>query len=276
MSDMMLGLHPVFGCENPHRNGDVIFIHGLAGHAWGTWHPQDRRNRQDSDFWLAWLKEDLIPMGIDAGIWSFGYEAARFHPASNLLNFLEVRDIGTRPIIFITHSMGGLLLKQMLRTAKNFQRQAIINQTKGIVFLSTPHTNSHLTKFIDNIRIFTQSSVNFEAIAAHVPELHSLNQWYQQNFESLAIETQVFYETQPTSGILIVDEYSSNPEIRGVRPVGIPKDYHQIAKPSSKEDLVYLSVKKLIEKHLNPSVKLLTSKIFVLQRLTTANPHSPL
>jgi hypothetical protein len=40
--------------------------------------------------------------------------------------------------------MGGLLVKEMLRNAQTFNRQSVIKQTKGIVFLSTPHTGSHL------------------------------------------------------------------------------------------------------------------------------------
>ncbi|MEH2246325.1 esterase/lipase family protein [Nostoc sp.] len=145
----MSELFSVLGCENPHRNGDVIFIHGLAGDAWGTWHSQDQSDRRDRDFWLTWLQEDLTQKGIDVGVWTFGYEAARFQfngsamprfdQASNLLEFLQVREIGERPVIFVTHSMGGLLVKEVLRTAQNFRRQAIIDQTKGIVFLSTPH-----------------------------------------------------------------------------------------------------------------------------------------
>jgi protein SERAC1 len=66
------------GCENPHRNGDVIFIHGLGGDAWGTWHSQNQRDRSNCDFWLTWLQEDLTEKGIDVAVWTFGYDAAHF------------------------------------------------------------------------------------------------------------------------------------------------------------------------------------------------------
>ena len=237
----MIGLSSVLGCENSHRRGDIIFVHGLAGHSWGTWHPQDKKDGKDANFWLHWLGDELKQSGIDVGIWTFGYEAARFQfsgsamarfdQASNLLEYLEVNDIGERPLIFVTHSMGGLLVKEVIRTAQNFHKQAIIEQTKGIVFLSTPHTGSHLANLIDNIGVLARPTVNVEELKAHAPELRSLNEWYRQNVESLVIDTKVFYETQPIHGILVVDEDSANPGIKDVKPVAVPFDHNSIAKP---------------------------------------------
>jgi hypothetical protein len=57
-----------------------------------------------------------------------------FDRASNLLEYLAVNDIGKYPIIFVTHSMGGLLVKEMLRNAQTFNKKSVIEQTKGIVF----------------------------------------------------------------------------------------------------------------------------------------------
>ncbi|NEP84105.1 MAG: alpha/beta hydrolase, partial [Okeania sp. SIO3B3] len=151
----MLGLSQVFGCENPDRTGDIVFVHGLAGHPWSTWHPQGKKDNQDLDFWPFWLGEEL-----QANVWTFGYDAPRFgyvgqgmprfDLASNLLEYLAVNDIGDRPLIFVTHSMGGLVVKDLIRTAQNFDdKKAIIQQTQGIVFLSTPHQGSHLANLID-------------------------------------------------------------------------------------------------------------------------------
>ncbi|MFK0734129.1 MAG: NACHT domain-containing protein [Gloeotrichia echinulata GP01] len=250
----LIGLLPVLGCENTHRRGDIIFVHGLAGHSWSTWHPQNQRDRGDVNFWLYWLGEDLQQNGIDVGIWTFGYEAARFQfsgpamprfdQASNLLEYLEVNDIGKRPLIFITHSMGGLLVKEVIRTAQTFNKQAIIEQTKWIVFLSTPHTGSHLANLIERIGVLARPTVNVRELKANEPELRNLNQWYRQNVENLAINTKVFYETQPIHGILVVGEDSANPGITDVRPVAVPFDHNSIAKPQ-RNDLVYLSVQQI-------------------------------
>ncbi|MCL2931372.1 MAG: hypothetical protein MGG11_03485 [Trichodesmium sp. MAG_R03] len=39
----MLDLLLVFDCKNSHPQGDIVFVHGLAGHPRGTWHPQSKR-----------------------------------------------------------------------------------------------------------------------------------------------------------------------------------------------------------------------------------------
>ncbi|WP_240039158.1 MULTISPECIES: triacylglycerol lipase [Okeania] len=253
----MLGLSPVFKCENSHPRGDIVFVHGLAGHPWGTWHPQSKRDNQDLDFWPFWLGEEL-----QANVWTFGYDTPRFgyvgqgmprfDLASNLLEYLDVNDIGDRPLIFVTHSMGGLVVKDLIRTAQNFDaKKAIIKQTQGIVFLSTPHQGSNLANLIDNINLLTRATVNVQELKAHSPQLRQLNEWYRQNVDNLEIKTHVLYETQPMSGVLVVDEDSANPGIKDVKPIAIPADHNSIAKPG-KNDLVYLSVKKFVEKYLVP------------------------
>ncbi|MGB3514149.1 MAG: alpha/beta fold hydrolase [Microcoleaceae cyanobacterium] len=258
----MLGLSPVFKSENSYPRGDIVFVHGLAGHPWSTWHPESKRDNQDLNFWPFWLGEELEANGIDVNVWTFGYDAPRFgyvgqgmprfDLASNLLEYLEVNDIGDRPLIFVTHSMGGLVVKDVIRTAQNFEdKKAIIEQTQGIVFLSTPHQGSHLANLINNIKALTQATVNVEELKAHSPQLRQLNEWYRQNVDNLGIKTQVLFETQPMSGVLVVDEDSANPGIKDVKPVAIPADHNSIAKPQ-KNDLVYLSVKKFVQKSLPP------------------------
>ena len=253
----MSGLFTVYNCKNSHPKGDVIFVHGLAGHPWATWHPQNQRDNTNIDFWPFWLGETLLDKKIDVNIWSFGYEApgfkyfgqgmSRFDQASNLLESLKVKNIGDSPFIFVTHSLGGLIVKEVIHSAQNFpQYQDILQQIKGIVFLSTPHTRAHLTNLIQNIGFLTRPTVNIEELQEHSPQLRSLNEWYRQNVDKLGIQTKVFYETKPMNGILVVDEDSSNPGIRDVKPVAISEDHISITKPE-KNDLVYLSTIKFCE-----------------------------
>ena len=263
---LMLDLLLVFDCKNSHPQGDIVFVHGLAGHPRGTWHPQSKRDNKDVDFWLFWLGKELQANGIDVNVWSFGYDAPDFEycgqgmplfdQASNLLKYLEVYDLGNiaaatilpqRPLIFVTHSLGGLVVKQVIRTAQSFpQYQAIIKQVQGIVFLSTPHMGTHLANLIENIGFLTRPTVNVEELKEHSPQLRDINEWYRQNVEKLGIKTQVFYETQSLNGVLVVNEDSANPGIKDVKPVAIPADHNSIAKPG-KNDLVYLSVRKFCQ-----------------------------
>ncbi|NEP23933.1 NACHT domain-containing protein [Moorena sp. SIO3I6] len=261
MSDLT-GLIKISSHQDSFASGDVVFVHGLGGDASSTWHPKGKRN--DDNFWPVWLGKDQLGLNI----WSFGYDAQAtnwksnssmplFDQASNLLDWLDIHDIGKHPLVFITHSMGGLLVKKMLSSAKNLEKyKGILEQTKGIVFLATPHTGSHLANLIDNIGVLARTTVSVEELKAHHPQLRELNEWYRQNARSLGIATKVYYETLPVQGILVVDPDSANPGIEGVNPVAMPDDHISICKPESQNSQVYLGVKKFIEECLKNSVGL--------------------
>ncbi|NER26790.1 MAG: alpha/beta hydrolase [Symploca sp. SIO1C4] len=132
----------ISGCDNHQRLGDVIFVHGLDGNARSTWHPKGRVD--DDDFWPNWLGQELP----DLGIWSLSYKVEPFKwkgetmplvdRATNTLAILDINKIGNRPLIFITHSLGGLLVKQMLRHGLDYgspRWKPIVEQTKGVIFL---------------------------------------------------------------------------------------------------------------------------------------------
>ena len=252
----LTGLIEISSHQDLVPSADVVFVHGLGGDAISTWHPQGKRD--DDDCWLGWLGNDNLCVNI----WSFGYSAEAtnwkshssmplFDQASNLLDWLDSRELGQRPLIFITHSMGGLLVKKMLNSALTFQKQAILEQTKGIVFLATPHTGSHLANLIDNIGVLTRTTISVKELKAHHPQLRELNQWYRQNVRSLEIATKVYYETQAVNRILVVDPDRADPGIEGVNPVGMPDDHISICKPESQNSQVYLGVKRFIKECLN-------------------------
>ncbi len=251
-----IGLFRIFDCQNSDSIGDIVFVHGLAGHPWATWHPQGKT--EGSDFWPFWLGEILRGKEIDVNVWSFGYEApglkysgqgiSRFDQASYLLESLEVDHIGASPFIFVTHSLGGLIVKEVIRTAQNFpQYQGILRHIKGIVFLSTPHRGIHLANLIENIGFLTKARVNVEELKEHSPHLRDLNQWYRQNTGRLGILTKVFYETKPMGGVLVVNEDSADPGITDVHSIAVPADHVSIAK-AGKNDLVYVSTIRFCEK----------------------------
>jgi hypothetical protein len=72
-----------------------------------------------------------------------------FGHGASLLNALEARrrDDPRRPIIFIVHSLGGLVLKEALRRSRQaepYQQDLknIYESTRAIIFMGTPHRGS--------------------------------------------------------------------------------------------------------------------------------------
>ncbi len=241
----------ISGCENPNAIADVIFVHGLDGDARETWHPKGKQ----SYFWPGWLGEDLGNLAV----WSLGYKVSAsawkgnamplVDRATHVLAMLQTQVLGRRPIVFICHSLGGLLVKQMLRHAGDFGDpawEAIRAQTRGIIFLSTPHSGANIASWLKYIGTLLRTTVSVEELEAHHPRLRELNTWYRNNATSQGIKTLVFCEKQKVAGLLVVDETTADPGIAGVNPIPMDDDHISICKPASKETLLYLRTKQFI------------------------------
>ncbi|KAI9824247.1 MAG: hypothetical protein M1832_002054 [Thelocarpon impressellum] len=138
---------------------DVVFVHGLRGDRLDTW----AKNR------IVWPR-DLLPSkiphvrimtwGYDANVMTFfpgdgpSSQSSIFQHAKGLLEDLQdervEQDEKARPIIFVAHSLGGLVVKDALCMANNehFRQHnrrgaAIGASTVGIIFAGTPHRGSN-------------------------------------------------------------------------------------------------------------------------------------
>ena len=143
-----IGLFELSKAEAP-KTVDVVAVHGLQGDAFKTW--QD----ENGTLWLRDLLAEEIP---SARIMTFGYDStvafsnsvARIEDkALDLLNRLGAqRDENTdrRPMVFICHSLGGIVVKKALILAHERSSDPvfrdILKNTKAIAFLGVPHKGS--------------------------------------------------------------------------------------------------------------------------------------
>lgn len=95
-------------------------VHGLSGDWEETWTWTDGTTKK------LWLR-DFLPLqfsGLPVRVWSFGYDASIFGKAviniENVAAFLVSNLDGqrqgthsTKPIIFIAHSLGGIIVKKV-------------------------------------------------------------------------------------------------------------------------------------------------------------------
>ena len=148
---------------------DVVAIHGLNGDAYNTWTHQKTKS--------LWLK-DLLPTDIPgARVFTYQFPShllfSRSHAtiyefASNLLAQLSAQRNGheRRPIIFIAHSLGGIVCKQALLSAKlDYNYSEIFESTAAIIFFGTPHRGARITP---NLGIFFGDIVDLFVNAAGV------------------------------------------------------------------------------------------------------------
>lgn len=228
---------------------DLVFVHGLGGEALGTWGFVEGR-----ESWRDWLARDHP----GARVWSLDYDAAASawqgsampltDRAANVLPLLQAHGLGERPLVFVAHSMGGLLVKQLLRRAESSAREygRVLEATRGVVFLSTPHAGSPLATIANILRLFLRANVTIEDLRRHDPHLRELNAWYRNNSVAAGVRSLVFFETQTTKGVLVVDPTSADPGITDVTPIPVDSDHLAICKPERPDALVWLVTSRFI------------------------------
>lgn len=119
------------------------------------------------------------------------------HAVSGLLTY---RDLQV-PIIFVTHSMGGLVFKKaFLEGSLDKHYGRIIEAVKAVIFLSTPHRGSNMANFLSKILLTTPLNSRKQYVAELIkngPFLKTINEQFRHSAPKLQIFS--FYETLQTS-----------------------------------------------------------------------------
>ncbi|KAI9899277.1 hypothetical protein N3K66_005738 [Trichothecium roseum] len=149
-----------------------------------------------------------------------------------------------RPLIFIAHSFGGIVLKVALDNSRRSQHQPqylnVYSSTKGIVFLGTPHGGARALRGL---------SPNSEL-------LENLRKVFLQMLEDDQFGIHSFYETKSKSGILGLDglvvPYDSAlvGHARKEISVGLHGNHEQICKFQGPDDANYKAVFGALQDYL--------------------------
>ncbi|KAK8043433.1 hypothetical protein PG993_005863 [Apiospora rasikravindrae] len=156
---------------------DIVFVHGIQGHPERTWSVNEPENTSAGLKKVRnWVKDglsskghtekpspvfwpqDFLPEELpQARIMTWGYDSmvvrafsptnkgTLFGHAKNLMFSLGRHTVAGRPIIFIAHSLGGIIVKEMLAKcdiSDNTRHKKIVDATAGIMFFGTPHRGS--------------------------------------------------------------------------------------------------------------------------------------
>lgn len=134
---------------------DIVFIHGLTGDPASTWlHPTS------GTYWPAnLLSRDLpnsriLSFGYDADVINFWSPVSQNRIGNHAMNMLgdlthlrEESETEARKIIFVAHSLGGLVTQDCLCLSRKHPEKHLMQIclcTIGIVFLGMPHYGADL------------------------------------------------------------------------------------------------------------------------------------
>ncbi|ORY15267.1 hypothetical protein BCR34DRAFT_585166 [Clohesyomyces aquaticus] len=234
---------------------DLVFVHGLRGKAHRTWF--------DKESGVHWPR-DLLGPDLDARIMTFGYDANIVNAAQDDISGYAKDLLGDlsrhredlraeRKIIFVAHSLGGLVTKKALALSGESRfphLRAIEIHTTGIVFLGTPHHGADLAKwgsFLSNIANLAKP-VNKDVIKALRRQSETLagvqdafhNLVERRKDEGSKVRLICFYETMPVYNTIIVSKDSA--VIPGEPHFPIRKNHKDMAKYQKKDDKGYQDI----------------------------------
>lgn len=119
--------------------------------------------------------------------------------SSMLLDKLIAAGVGKRPTVFVTHSMGGLVVKQMLmQAARDKSRAHLVQQTGGIVFYSCPHFGSKLADMPWRMGYVLRPAPTIGELRSGSPRLEELNRFIRILHNKTSLEVLSFSETKVT------------------------------------------------------------------------------
>ncbi|PHT51161.1 hypothetical protein CQW23_10908 [Capsicum baccatum] len=198
---------------------DVVFIHGLRGGPFKTWRLSDNKSStksglvekideeagREGTFWPGeWLPSDfaqarLFSVKYKSNLtqWS-GASLPLQEVSAMLLEKLVAAGIGSRPVVFISHSMGGLVVKQMLYQAKAEKKDDFVKNTIGVVFYSCPHFGSKLADMPWKMGLVFRPAPTIGELRSGSPRLVELNDFMGQLHKKGKLEVLSFCETKVT------------------------------------------------------------------------------
>jgi len=262
-SPVPLGLRIIHTPPNTEITVDIVAVHGLDGHPIESWTKGD----------VFWLRDCLPTSFESARVMSYGYTGYSyshgeyrvqkdtiFGYARGLVQELnqERQNVEKRPIVFIAHSLGGLVVKEALIYSNSRTRddqpelRSIRLSTCGILFFGTPHRGSDagatLVPLILNVMsIYTRTDSKLvDSLRPQAEAIQSQLDYYIPISEDF--KTVCFYERKETPikiGIkkMIVPQLSATLGTRGVIPVGFDSDHINMVKFTGLDDPQYSRVR---------------------------------
>ncbi|KLU92202.1 hypothetical protein MAPG_11148 [Magnaporthiopsis poae ATCC 64411] len=212
--------------------------HSSPGETTNTSAATEREETREEVYWPKDLAPTTVP---NSRIFTYGYDTNIRHWTQGPISEKKVDDHGwdllcsleefrrgvgeaSRPILFIAHSLGGIVVKEALRRSRRYAMakphlHAICKATTGIIFFGTPHRGADPRGFLHHVLTASVQSLGFkvnqqivDALMPNNPHLQDLS----DEFAVLCLERewpvysfQEEYGVTQLMGTKVVDDHSS-------------------------------------------------------------------
>ncbi|CAH0055113.1 unnamed protein product [Clonostachys solani] len=258
-------------------NRRMVSIRSLLKRGKTTGTALSEAGNQHKPFWPEeFLSRDLP----DARIWTYGYNADVIQGMFQAGNQNSIsqhgrdlsahfeRDIDNKdPIVFIAHSLGGILVKSVIHLSEKCR-----SRTRLIVFLGTPHRGSRVAdwgKILSNLSRIALQEPNariLRGLQVDSEVLENIHEEFKVHVHKCGFKIYSFQEGRApeTLGIShkIVDDFSSKMDLhRGLETVqSMDADHRQIAKCINEEDPRYRAILGVLKQFASEEFDCLTGE----------------
>ncbi|THW77844.1 hypothetical protein D6D18_09847, partial [Aureobasidium pullulans] len=215
---------------------------------------------------IFWPEEYLAADIPQACVWTYGYNAdvigGLFEASSKNSISHHGRDLSVRlereidnekPLVFVVHSLGGIILKDAIRRSK-----IVRDRTRSIVFLGTPHRGSTYAgwgQIASNLaRLALQDSNKrlLESLEVNNEVLDNINDEFKTIAFERALKIHSFQESRGITGMKglkgkVVDDFSSKLELPLETVESIDANHMQMARYSSRDDEGYRAISGVLK-----------------------------
>lgn len=182
--------------------------------------------------------------------------------AQEFLDHLAAAGVGEggRPVVFVGHSMGGLIVKSIVAQAMDSERKeerAVADSTKAIMFLGTPHRGTPVAKLKQHMQMLLSPSVEVREMEENSSALLKLHEKFLRTVERFGgrrLEVVSIAEGNPTVltpfklSYEVVTEQSAKIEVGDYYKLA--DDHLGICKPSSRQSFLYRRLLETIRRAL--------------------------
>jgi hypothetical protein len=141
-------------------SGSCIAVTGLGGHALGSWSSQDKQSN------FMWLRDAVPRRFPQTRVITYGYDSQlldseSFQTIRNIslaliskMSSVGFPDHSSKPIQFLAHSLGGIVVKQAIIQIANSPalERSLLPKIKKVIFFGVPNRGMRISHLLPMVK----------------------------------------------------------------------------------------------------------------------------